>query len=110
ACKVLLAFHRESHEIESQLLALALDVVDDNHGARVVALVERCHARDFGKHLVKQLDPLWPEGLRHEAQSRDIPAGASEARHRPRPYWIGRAQRSHRETPSRVFIGLRCWG
>ena len=97
-------------KFSANLLPFALDVVDDDDGTGVIALVERCHARDFGKHLVKEFDPLWPKGLRHEAQPRDVPAGPSEARHQSRPHRIGHAHHHDGNRLGGFFGGLcgRC--
>ena len=59
---------------------------------------------------MKEFDPLWTKGLRHEAQPRDVPAGASEARHQSRPDGIGHAHHHDGNRLGGFFGGLcgRC--
>jgi hypothetical protein len=75
--------------LSPEACALALNFVHDHDRSRVVALVERGHARDARQHLPKQLDAFRPEGIGHEAQAGDVAARPGQACNQPGFDWIG---------------------
>ena len=47
-----------------------------------IPLKERCHPRDLAEYFPEELDPFWPERIRHEAQTRNVPAPDERDRQR----------------------------